>query len=190
MDSRVEYASMSSSPNNNAKVPNMPEDRHKVRSVEKAIGLLDCFWREKQPLSLTELARMTGWPKSTVHNLLASMMDSVVLEQSTIDGKYRLGTHLFEYGCKISENWDVAKLARPHLNALVSHTGESAYLATLSGDRLLIIDNAEPNNIFRVASTVGTRLPIHCSSQGKAVLAQMDEMVVQRLLKRVGMASY
>ena len=168
----------------------MPEDRHKVRSVEKAIVLLDCFWREKQPLSLTELARLTGWPKSTVHNLLASMMDSVVVEQSAIDGKYRLGTHLFEYGCNISEHWDVAKLARPHLNALVFHTGESAYLATLSGDRLLIIDNAEPNNIFRVASTVGTRLPIHCSSQGKAVLAQMDEMAVQRLLKRVGMASY
>lgn len=173
----------------------MPENRrgekdHKVHSVEKAIALLDCFWNEKKPLSLTELSRITGWPKSTVYNLLASMMDSSVVEQSLVDGKYRLGMHLFEYGCIISEYWNVVKLARPHLNALAARTGESAYLATLNGDKLLIVDSAEPNNVFRVASTIGTRLPIHCSSQGKAILSHMDIATVQRILKRAGMKSY
>lgn len=168
----------------------MPENSHKVHAVEKAIALLDCFWREKRPMTLTELSRMTGWPKSTVHNLLASMMDSAVVEQSAADGKYRLGLHLFEYGCTISEHWNVVKLARPHLNALVARTGESAYLASLNVDTLLIVDSAEPNNVFRVASTVGTRLPLHCTSQGKAILAYDDPANVRRLLKRAGMKSY
>ena len=168
----------------------MQENNHKVHAVEKAVALLDCFWREKKPLSLTELSRMTGWPKSTVHNLLASMMDSAVVEQSLSDGKYRLGMHLFEYGCVISEHWDVVKLARPHLNALAVRTGESAYLATLNADKLLIIESAEPNNVFRVASTVGTRLPVHCSSQGKAILAHMDLASARRILRRTGMKSY
>jgi DNA-binding IclR family transcriptional regulator len=168
----------------------MPENSHKVHAVEKAIALLDCFWREKRPMTLTELSKSTGWPKSTVHNLLASMMDSAVVEQSPADGKYRLGLHLFEYGCVISEHWNVVKLARPHLNALVAKTGESAYLASLNADTLLIVDSAEPNNVFRVASTVGTRLPVHCTSQGKAILAHMDAAGVRRLLKRAGMKSY
>ena len=168
----------------------MPENSHKVHAVEKAIALLDCFWREKRPMTLTELSRMTGWPKSTVHNLLASMMDSAVVEQSPADGKYRLGLHLFEYGCAISEHWNVVKLARPHLNALVARTGESVYLASLNVDTLLIVDSAEPNNVFRVASTVGTRLPLHCTSQGKAILAYEDPANVRRLLKRAGMKSY
>lgn len=168
----------------------MPENSHKVHSVEKAIALLDCFWREKRPMTLTELSRTTGWPKSTVHNLLASMMDSAVIEQSPADGKYRLGLHLFEYGCVISEHWNVVKLARPHLNALVAKTGESVYLASLNADTLLIVDSAEPNNVFRVASTVGTRLPVHCTSQGKAILAYDDPANVRRLLKRTSMKSY
>ena len=168
----------------------MADNSHKVHAVEKAISLLDCFWREKKPMSLTELSRATGWPKSTVHNLLASMMDSAVVEQSPADGKYRLGLHLFEYGCAISEHWNVVKLARPHLNALVAKTGESVYLASLNADTLLIVDSAEPNNVFRVASTVGNRLPVHCTSQGKAILAHQDETTVRRILKRAGMKSY
>ena len=168
----------------------MPDNGHKVQAVGKAIALLDCFWREKRPLSLTELSRMTGWPKSTVHNLLASMMDSAVVEQSPADGKYRLGLHLFEYGCTISEHWNVVKLARPHLNALVAKSGESVYLASLNADTLLIVDSAEPNNVFRVASTVGNRLPVHCTSQGKAILAHQDANSVKRILKRAGMKSY
>ncbi len=168
----------------------MPESSHKVHAVEKAIALLDCFWREKRPLALTELSRMTGWPKSTVHNLLSSMMDSAIVEQSPADGKYRLGLHLFEYGCAISEHWNVVKLARPHLNALVTKTGESVYLASLNADTLLIVDSAEPNNVFRVASTVGNRLPVHCTSQGKAILAHQEAISVRRILKRAGMKSY
>jgi DNA-binding IclR family transcriptional regulator len=168
----------------------MPDNSHKVHAVEKAIALLDCFWREKGPLSLTELSRLTGWPKSTVHNLLASMMDTAVVEQSPADGKYRLGLHLFEYGCAISEHWNVVKLARPHLNALVAKSGESVYLAQMNGDTLLIVDSAEPNNVFRVASTVGNRLPMHCTSQGKAILAYQDANSVKRILKRAGMKSY
>ncbi len=168
----------------------MPDNSHKVHAVEKAISLLDCFWREKRPMSLTELAKATGWPKSTVHNLLASMMDSAVVEQSPADGKYRLGMHLFEYGCVISEHWDVVKLARPHLNALAAETCESTYLASLNSDMLLIVGSAEPNNVFRVASTVGMRMPVHCTSQGKAILAYADSTSVRRILKRAGMKSY
>jgi len=168
----------------------MPDNGHKVHAVEKAISLLDCFLREKRPMSLTEISRETGWPKSTVHNLLASMMDSAVVEQSPADGKYRLGLHLFEYGCAISEHWNVVKLARPHLNALVAKTGESVYLAQINADTLIIVDSAEPNNVFRVASTVGNRLPVHCTSQGKAILAHQDETAVRRILKRAGMKSY
>ena len=163
---------------------------HKVHAVEKAIMLLDCFWRERRPLSLTELAGMTGWPKSTVHSLLSSMLETLVVEQSAMDGKYRLGLHLFEYGCAISEHWDVVKLAKPHLRTLVSLTGESCYLANMIGDNLMLVDSAEPNNAFRVVSTVGTRLPLHCSSQGKAILANMDIEEVRRILRRTGMKSY
>ena len=51
----------------------------RVHAIEKAIVLLDCFWQERRPLSLRELEAKTGWAKSTIHGLLASMLDSGVL---------------------------------------------------------------------------------------------------------------
>ena len=39
----------------------MPDTSHKVHAVEKAIALLDCFWREKRPMTLTELRFATDW---------------------------------------------------------------------------------------------------------------------------------
>ncbi len=72
----------------------MPTQGRSVHSVEKAIHLLDCFWQAGGSLSLTELVQKTGWAKSTVHGLLASMLDSAVVEQDKTDGKYRLTTCL------------------------------------------------------------------------------------------------
>lgn len=162
------------------------QGRH-VRSVEKAIELLDCFWEAGRPLSLTELVQRTGWAKSTVHGLLSSMLDSAVVEQDRADGKYRLGYHLFELGGSVGASWDVVALARPRLLHIVATLGESAYLARLSGDELILVECSEPHNGFRVSSEVGCRIPLHCTSQGKSILSVMPEAEARALLKRKGM---
>ena len=143
----------------------------RVHAIEKSIQLLDCFWLARRPLSLSELEKRTGWAKSTIHGLLASMLDSGVVEQNPGDGKYHLGYHLFELGSAVNQSWDVPNLCRPHLQHLVDCFNESVYLARLSGDDLLLAICEEPHTSFRITSEVGTRLPLHCSSQGKAILA-------------------
>lgn len=158
-----------------------------VHSVEKAVVLLDCLWKAGGSLSLTELVQQTGWAKSTVHGLLASMLDSAVVEQDRTDGRYRLGYHLFELGQSVSAGWNVVELVRPRLEQVVQELGESACLARLSGDELLIVDSAEPTGSIRVTSDPGIRLPIHCTSQGKSILSAMPEEEAKALLERRGM---
>lgn len=162
----------------------------RVHSIEKSIRLLDCFWEVRRPLSLSELERMTGWAKSTIHGLLASMLDSAVVEQNATDGKYRLGYHLFELGSAVNQGWNVPELCRPCLQALVDRIGESAYLARLSGNDLLLAVCEEPHDGFRITSEVGTRLPLHCSSQGKVILANLPSYEAERLLRRNAMQRY
>lgn len=158
-----------------------------VHSVEKAIVLLDCFWKAGGSLSLTELVQQTGWAKSTVHGLLASMLASAVVEQDRSDAKYRLGYHLFELGQSVSSSWNVISIVRPRLEQVVRELGESACLARLSGDELLVVDSAEPHGSIRVSSDPGIRLPIHCTSEGKCILAAMPEDQAHDLLRRRGM---
>lgn len=162
----------------------------RVYSVEKAIRLLDCFWQERRALSLRELEQQTGWAKSTIHGLLASMLDSGVVEQNSSDGKYRLGYHLFELGSAVSRSWDLPDCCAPYLQELVDRFGESAYLARLSGNELILALCEEPHGGFRVVSEEGTRLPLHCSCQGKAILAQKSRSEAQRLLRRRELISY
>ena len=159
-----------------------------VHSVEKAITLLDCFWRSGGSLSLTELVQQTGWAKSTVHGLLASMLSSAVVEQDKSDGRYRLGYHLYELGSCVSASWDVVGIVRPRLEELAAKVGESTYLARLSGEELVLVECIEPHSAgFRVYNEPGTRIPLHCSSQGKCILAAMPEEKARELLMRKGM---
>lgn len=116
----------------------------RVHSIEKAIRLLDCFWEADSPLSLHELEQRTGWAKSTIHGLLATMLDSAVVEQNPTDGKYRLGYHLFELGSAVRQGWSVPELCRPHLRAMAARLGESVHLARLSGDELILVALRSP----------------------------------------------
>jgi len=100
----------------------------RVHSIEKAIRLLDCFWEADSPLSLHELEQRTGWAKSTIHGLLATMLDSAVVEQNPTDGKYRLGYHLFELGSAVRQGWSVPELCRPHLRAMAARLGVDGVL--------------------------------------------------------------
>ena len=85
-----------------------------IHSVAKAIRLLDLLTAAGQPASLTELYQKTGWPKSTIHGLLSTMRESGLIEQ-TPNGRYWLGIRLFEYGCAVSNSWDIGAIARPHM---------------------------------------------------------------------------
>lgn len=161
-----------------------------MHSIEKSIVLLDCFWRERRALSLRELEQMTGWAKSTIHGLLSSMVDSGVIEQNATDGKYHLGYHLFELGSAVQQGWNVPEICAPYLQSIVDRTGESAYLARLSGDELILAMCEEPHVGFRIVSEAGTRLPLHCTSQGKVILANLPRYEAERLLTKEPLTAY
>lgn len=117
----------------------------RVHSIEKAIRLLDCFWEADSPLSLHELEQRTGWAKSTIHGLLATMLDSAVVEQNPTDGKYRLGYHLFELGSAVRQGWSVRSSAAPiarHGRA-PRRVGPSG---PLSGDELILVALRSPRS--------------------------------------------
>ena len=167
----------------------MPQENKLVQSVVKALRLLDLMMEARQPLSITALSEMTGWPKSTVHGLISTLRESSVVEQHG-DGRYGLGVRLFEYGCAVSSGWSVSDLAKPHLQHLANVTGESVFLSVLDRTEAITIEQVQSRAGLRVVSEVGTRLPLHCTSQGKVFLAAMSDAVVRRVLSRRTLEPY
>ena len=160
-----------------------------VQSVAKALRLLDLLMEAHQPLTLAALSEQTGWPKSTIHGLLSTMRESAVVDQQS-DGRYCLGVRLFEYGCAVGASWSVSDLAKPHLQHLASVTGQSVFLSMLNRSEVITIEQVQSRAGLRVVSEVGTRLPLHCTSQGKIVLACMSESEAATLLARVPLTPY
>lgn len=162
----------------------------RVQSVCKAMDLLSCLAQAGGPLTLGELSSRTGMPRATVHGLLAAMRPSAVVEQSPADGRYRLGIRLFEYGCAVSRGWNILEAAAGPMGWVAEETGETVSLAALDRGEVLILDRADAHSNFRVVSEKGSRLPLHCTSQGKLLLAYLPEVRRKSLLRRCDFAAY
>lgn len=161
-----------------------------VQSVVKAMAVLDCLARRQGPMSLGELSAELGWPKASVHGLLAAMRQNGVVEQSGADGKYRLGIRLFSYGCIVSASWDVVRRSREKMDHIALQTGNSVFLSTLEADSAMIIETAAATGAFQVISEKGSRVPLHCTSQGKLLLAYQSPGQRRLLLQKLNFQSY
>lgn len=161
-----------------------------VRSVAKALMILNLLAEHQREMSLGEIAKEMQLAKSTVYGLLATLRDFGYLEQSPEDGKYRLGTRLFVLGNVVANSWDVRKVAAPFIQSLVDELGETVHLVVLDKGEVLYIDKRESTKSLRIVSQVGTRLPAHCTGVGKVFLANLPAEEVKRIISTKGLSRY
>jgi len=159
------------------------KDKSNIQSVAKAMELLQVLSSSGSPLTLTAIANMSGYPKSTVFGLLNTMREYDVVYQ-TMEGKYTLGFRLFEYGHQIERSWDISTVARPYMEHLTHEIGTCVTISVLSGSSVVTLDQVEARDQLRIVSDVGARLPLYCTSQGKVFLSSMSEKEAVNLLKR------
>ena len=167
----------------------MPERTFHVQSVAKAARLINCLAAVKRPLSLQELSQTVGIPKTTVFGLLAPMREEGWVDQNE-EGKYRLGIRLFELGTIVSASWSIVPIARPQLQMIALHTGQSAQLSMLDKTEVLLLENGDPGSSLRIVSEAGDRLPVHSTASGKAMLAFLPPMQAKSILRSAGMPAF
>lgn len=168
----------------------MEQKGKRIAAVEKAIQLMDVFWKERRELSLTELTKITQSPKSSIHITLATLMDAALVIQNPNNGKYYLGYHAYELGCAASEPWDVLPVAGHHMNRVVEQYGISLYLGKRCGDDIILVKNVEPYNDVLISAPQGGRLPLYGCAQGKCILAQLPDAELEHYLKNCQFKSY
>jgi DNA-binding IclR family transcriptional regulator/sugar lactone lactonase YvrE len=98
---------------------------------------------------------------------------------------YCLGFRCFEYARQAYAMPDVVAAASPELRSLRDLTGETSYLAVLDGNEVLSLERCDGAHGHRSAAAVGERKPLHCTSQGKAILSAMDVPARDALVKEL-----
>jgi IclR family acetate operon transcriptional repressor len=155
-----------------------------VQSVGRAVRVLELLADGRRALGVTELARDLGVHKATASRLVATLSRHDLVERDPATDKYRLGLGVVRLAGAAVWGLDLVQQGRPVLTRLAERTQETVNLAVLDGDLVLNIDQVTGTRSVVSASWLGKRTPLHCTSNGKVLLAFLPERDRERLLAR------
>ncbi|WP_405085090.1 IclR family transcriptional regulator [Microbispora sp. NBC_01389] len=149
--------------------------------TSRALAILGAFDARHPRLTLTEIAARTGLALSTVHRLAGELEEWRALRRGA-DGRFQVGRRLWELGQLAPD--PLQEVARPWLQELFGDTGENVHLAVRDGLEVLYVDKVYGKRAVPILSRTGSRLPMHPTGVGKALLAYEPEWFVMSYLSR------
>ncbi|RZQ63763.1 IclR family transcriptional regulator [Amycolatopsis suaedae] len=158
-----------------------PAERNaETATAGRIAALLAAFGPDDGALGVSELARRTGLPKSSVHRLSTHLTGHGLLER---DGtRLRLGLRLFEIGQLAVRQRGLVDAARPYLADLREATRNTVHLAVLEGTEVVYLEIQRGPDSPRLPSRIGGRFPAHATAVGKAILAHSPAGLVDAVL--------
>lgn len=141
-----------------------------VEAVDRALQILRVFGPSDDGLSLAELARRTGFYKSTILRLLASLVQNGMMERGA-DGTYRLGAELWRLGGLYRRAVNFEELIRQALAAVVQATNETASFYIRDGSERVCAFRQNSPQAVRHHLEEGARLALDQGASGHVLLA-------------------
>jgi IclR family acetate operon transcriptional repressor len=156
-----------------------PENAAVFVSVEQAISVLDVLAAHPTGLMPEELSTATQMPVWTVERVVASLVEAGVVASRP---RPRLSLKLVALAYRFMWTLDWKYYYMDPLEELSRTTGELAQIAVVNHDSLVVIDKVEGKNALRVASVIGTDVPLHATAGGKLWLANLSGRTRDRVL--------
>jgi DNA-binding IclR family transcriptional regulator len=154
--------------------------QYPIESVDKALRLI-LLLGERPEIRLSEATRYLGAASSTAHRLLAMLQYRGFIRQDQVSKVYHAGPALTSVAFAILGRIDVEATAKPVMRRLSERLRESVHIGILDGAAVRFVAAVEGPAAVRVASRLGRTMPAHCTSTGKAMLAQLSDEEIGRL---------
>nr|WP_315591569.1 IclR family transcriptional regulator C-terminal domain-containing protein [uncultured Cupriavidus sp.] len=154
-------------------------------AIEKAIDVLEAVGAAPDGLSQTELTEQLALPRTTIYRLLATLVARGMLRRDPARKVYRLGFRCFEMARQAYTMPDLVAAAANEMRGLRDLTGETCYLATLDGLEVISLERCDGAHSERSAASLGQRKPLHCTSQGKAILSAMNSAARDSIVREL-----
>lgn len=156
-----------------------------VKQIANLFELMDFFVRAKRPLSARDIVEEFSWPRSSVFNMISTMVDCGYLYQPVARGGYYPTNRWMDLARAFADAQPLPESVHTLLVELMNQTGETLVLAAPEGTQIVLLDVVEPQAVIRYTATVGQRLPIHVTSAGRAILSQYSPAERSSVLKRI-----
>lgn len=161
----------------------MPDDASSSRktgtqAIERAITILQLFADADAGLTLTEVSKASGLATATTHRILGSLVRTGLLANDAFSDRYLIGPDSLFLFAAAARRYGVSA-ARSELDQLSELTGETSALGITDGGDTVIVLQVESSLPLRFSRPIGTRVPVHVSAIGKAILAATSSDLVE-----------
>ena len=158
-----------------------------VQSVDRALQIIETLAEDDEGYRLSDLAVRTGLSTSTAHRLLTTLEKRRFVQFDPTCSKWHVGAQSFAVGATFTRRRNVVAQAVPYLRRLRDRTRETANLAVVDDEAIMVLTRVESREIMRSLTKVGGRVAMVASGVGKAVLATYSDAEVGAIIRHHGM---
>jgi DNA-binding IclR family transcriptional regulator len=156
--------------------------RERGSAFDKALRVLACVANGPRAIGLAELSELMDMRRPTLHRILQQLTGAGLIVRSPERDRYCVGPAMMQISISALTSMSVALPVRAVLNSLVQETGETCNVGILDQDEIVYIERVEGTSPLRLHLQVGSRVPVHCTSIGKLLVAEQHKNVRTRLL--------
>ena len=157
-------------------------EARKVRVLERAFDIIECFSTRDPELTLVEICKRTGLSLATVHRSIQTMISRGYVQQDANTGKYHLGMQFVELSGIVVGRMDLIRISTPFLEELSRQTEQNANLSVYDKAQAMCLVNIESFQSFFTGIKVGQRLPIYAGALSKVILAFLPQQEIDSVL--------
>ncbi len=159
-------------------------------AVPKALRVLEEVAARRRPLAIAEIAAALDLPQPTAHRIVGTLERLGFLGREPGRRRVVEGPRLVRLGLDALQTAAGSGARHAILEALARKTGESCNLGAVANGEVVYIDRVESQWPLGLRFEAGSRVPLHCTSIGKLLLAQMPEPMLEAHVARGSLARY
>lgn len=161
-----------------------------IRQAANTLQILEYFAQRLRPATAAEIADDLDWPRSSTFKLLGTLATLGYLYEPQGRGGYYPSPRWLDLSERIAQADPLPPELQRLVNEVMQETGETVIVSAPAGTSAMFVMVAESVQSVRYFAKVGDRVPIHASSAGRALLAQMTPAEREMLYRKVDFTGY
>lgn len=157
------------------------------RGYGRTFDFLAMLVEHPQGVTASTLARRLGIPKSTLSLMLQHFWKRQIVAPVSGTRSLGIGPELIRLAFRIVSNFEIRRVARPHLEWLAAETREDVYLGVRNGLEAIYIDRVDGLESVRLNVELGAPRPLHSTALGKLILALSPPALLDAVVRTKGL---
>jgi DNA-binding IclR family transcriptional regulator len=158
-----------------------------TKTIDRSFRVVETL-QELGGARVTEVAEELDMADSTVHRYLKSLRENEYVAKE--GDMYHLGLRFLDLGDNVRNRKALYRIAEPKVKSVAEQTNERAEFIVEEFGRAVFVHRHVGSSAIQADSHLGKRLPMHATSAGKVILANLPEARVERILDRTGLEQY